>query len=79
MVVGSVGSKNPCECWRGRCLCTSLDGDEFLVGISLFGGGSGAPGREKLGREVLLLFAPAGAGAPRDDPDVGLRTCGFRL
>jgi hypothetical protein len=75
--VGRVGSKNPCECWRGRCLWRSDGGgprgEAFLAGVS-FCDIKGAEGREKLGSAVLLLFVEevmfeASRGKPEGDDD----------
>jgi hypothetical protein len=57
LAVGSEGSKNPCECWRGRCFCSSsggAKGEPFLATGCSFGMYT-ADGRLKLGRAGLLL------------------------
>jgi hypothetical protein len=63
LAVGSEGSKKPCECCRGRCLCSSCcrapRGDGFLDTGS-FGNLRDLPGGRDVegeGKETLLLFA----------------------
>lgn len=62
LAVGNDGSKKPCECCRGRCLCRSCGrarGDSFLDTGSFGNLWDATGGREVEGEgsETLLLFA----------------------